>query len=111
MIRLAETRGKLIAVCRGTEPNANGPDNPICEPPRSCTDARTIVPTASPTTVDSCCGGMGCLRMSTTSIRIVSFRCWRLFWTIDANYAIVDVFTHKEFSGKEGNKPWTRPPP
>lgn len=53
MIRLAETRGKLIAVCRGTEPNANGPDNPICEPPRSCTDARTIVPTASPTTVDS----------------------------------------------------------
>ena len=55
MIRLAETRGKLIAVCRGTEPNANGPDNPICEPPSSCTDARTIVPTASPTTVDSCC--------------------------------------------------------
>ena len=33
MIRLAETRGKLIAVYRGTEPNANGPDNPICEPP------------------------------------------------------------------------------
>ena len=26
MIRLAETRGKLIAVYRGTEPNANGPD-------------------------------------------------------------------------------------
>ena len=24
MIRLAETRGKLIAVCRGTEPNATG---------------------------------------------------------------------------------------
>ena len=59
MIRLAETRGKLIAVCRGMEPNANGPDNPICEPPSSCTDERTIVPTASPTTVDSCCGGMG----------------------------------------------------
>lgn len=81
MIRLAETRGKLIAVCRGTEPNANGPDNPICEPPRSCTDAGTIVPTASLTTVDSCCGGMGCPGMSATSIRIVSFRCWRLFWT------------------------------
>lgn len=29
MIRLAETRGKLIAVYRGTKPNANGPDNPI----------------------------------------------------------------------------------
>lgn len=29
MIRLAETRGKLITVYRGTEPNANGPDNPI----------------------------------------------------------------------------------
>lgn len=50
-------------------------------PPWPCIDARTIVPTASPTTVDSCCGGMGCPRMSATSIRIVSFRCWRLFWT------------------------------
>lgn len=38
-------------------------------------------PDGKPTTVDSCCGGMGCPRMSATSIRIVSFRCWRLFWT------------------------------
>lgn len=40
MIRLAETRGKLIAVCRGTEPNANGPDNPTCEPPCSMIGTR-----------------------------------------------------------------------
>lgn len=30
---------------------------------------------------------------------------------LDTNYAIVDVFTHKGPSDKGRSKPWTRPPP